>query len=103
MWMMDWRYTGIGKDVPSPTTFLASQQLVIDTGGEILGQGFLRVDEKGVVQCRRGGGLGGGGRSGRRRTSRHSRLRVRHGRKRDGREGGREAEGEQEWRTRMEE
>ena len=77
MWVMKIHWD---EDVPSPTTFLASQQLVIDTRGKILGQGFLRVDKKGVVQRSRSGGLGGGDRGGRRRTCRHSRLRVRHGR-----------------------
>lgn len=37
-------------DVPSSTTLLTSQELVIDAWGEVLGEGFLGVDEKGVVE-----------------------------------------------------
>ena len=81
------------QEVPSPTTLLPSQQLVIDTRGKILGQCLLRVDEKGVVQRGGRGGLGGGDRSGRRRACRDSRIGIRHGRERQ-REVGRDDEKE---------
>ena len=63
--------------VPSPTAFLTSQQLVVHSGREILGQCLLGMDEKGVVESR---GRGVGGRDGwGRGACGEGSVRLRHG------------------------
>lgn len=61
------------QNLPRPSSFLASQQLIIDAWWEVLGKGFLGVDEEGVVQS-----IAFGSRERWRGQGRHRRLRVRH-------------------------
>lgn len=47
------------RDLPGAAPFLASEQLVVDAWREVLGEGFLGMDQEGVIE-----GVGVGGRQG---------------------------------------